>query len=37
MKITKLLLPLLFLIGSTTSCFAETTVTPEVSFVLNAL
>ena len=37
MKITKLLLPLLFLIGSTTSCFAETTVTPEVSFVLNTL
>ena len=37
MKITKLLLPLLFLIGSTTSCFAETTVTPEVGFVLNTL
>jgi len=37
MKITKLLLPLLFLIGSTTPCFAETTVTPEVSFVLNTL
>jgi Amt family ammonium transporter len=37
MKIVKLLLPLLFLIGSTTSCFAETTITPEVSFVLNTL
>ena len=37
MKITKLLLPLLFLIWSTTPCFAETTVTPEVSFVLNTL
>ena len=37
MKITKLLLPLLFLIGSTTYCFAETTVTPEVGFVLNTL
>ena len=37
MKIAKLLLPLLFLIGSTTSCFAETTVTPEVGFVLNTL
>ena len=37
MKIVKLLLPLLFLIGSTTSCFAETTVTPEVGFVLNTL
>ena len=37
MKITKLLLPLLFLIGTTTSCFAETTVTPEVGFVLNTL
>ena len=37
MKITKLLLPLLFLIGSTTPCFAETTVTSEVSFVLNTL
>ena len=37
MNIVKLLLPLLFLIGSTTSCFAETTITPEVSFVLNTL
>ena len=37
MKINKLLLSLLFLIGSTTSCFAETTVTPEVGFVLNTL
>ena len=37
MKITKLLLSLLFLISLTTPCFAETTVTPEVSFVLNTL
>ncbi len=37
MKINKLLLSLLFLIGSTNSCFAETTVTPEVGFVLNTL
>jgi Amt family ammonium transporter len=37
MKIAKLLLPLLFLISSTTSCFAETTIAPEVSFVLNTL
>ena len=37
MKISKLIMPLVFLMVLTTSSHAETTVTPEVGFVLNTL
>ena len=37
MKIAKLILPLFFFIGSATPCFAESTGTPEIAFVLNTL
>ena len=37
MKISKFIISLVFLIALTTSSHAETTVTPEVSFVLNTL
>ena len=37
MKITKFIISLVFLIALTTSSHAETTVTPEVGFVLNTL
>jgi Amt family ammonium transporter len=37
MKISKFIISIIFLIALTTSSHAETTVTPEVSFVLNTL
>ena len=37
MKISKFIIALVFLIALTTSSYAETTVTPEVGFVLNTL
>ena len=37
MKISKLIMPLVFLMVLTTSSHAETTVTPEIGFVLNTL
>ena len=37
MKISKFIISLVFLIALTTSSHAETTVTPEVGFVLNTL
>ena len=37
MKISKFIMPLVFLMALTTSSHAETTVTPEIGFVLNTL
>ena len=37
MKVSKFIIPLVFLMALTTSSHAETTVTPEVGFVLNTL
>ena len=37
MKVSKFIISLVFLMALTTSSHAETTVTPEVGFVLNTL